>query len=213
MARISPAEREHNFGPHCAPGTYMHVRTPWGLTALVHPLIVGRFQAACERAERQSHWKPARIDSYNCRPIRGHPGEWSLHSYGLAWDFFDKLVPITVWGPADAPDPAFRSAFEQLGFTPGATFTDRPDWPHIEWAAGRPAVIEPVPIPAPIPVREALLRVPNAVTATPRSWTTGPHTTGARCSRGPGRHGSPHHRHPRRHRRHRALAQTRQGPR
>lgn len=74
------------------------------------------------------------------RPIRGG-SEWSLHSFGLAWDIFESgpgvPPPGGVWAETSAPSPAFRQAFKDQGFYLGAEFSSRKDYPHIEWAASR----------------------------------------------------------------------------
>jgi hypothetical protein len=146
--RISYAERDRIFG---RPGSVarQQVTTPWGLRVWCHELLAGRFLAACQLADRVSRWKPARIDSYAYRDVRGSTSP-SLHSYALAWDFFDRPYPqpVDVWGPTNAPTRDFRDAFTAFGFALGADFTTRKDYPHIEWCAGRPLAITAVP-PAP----------------------------------------------------------------
>lgn len=149
MSRISETERRRIFGNPC--GRYQTVVTPWNLSVICHPLLVDRFRMACDAANIQSAWKPRRIDSYNCRTIRGSSA-YSLHAYGLAWDFFDRPYPqpVDVWGPANAPDLTFRNAFKRLGFSAGADFVTRVDYPHIEWADGQPGIV-PAADPAPSP--------------------------------------------------------------
>lgn len=149
MTRISYDERIRIFGQ---PGRVarQQVTTPWGLRVWCHELLSGRFLAACHLADRVSSWKPRRIDSFNYRPVRGSSSP-SLHGFACAWDFFDRPYPepVDVWGAANAPTRDFREAFKAFGFALGAEFTSRPDVPHIEWAAGRPAPITAVPIVSP----------------------------------------------------------------
>jgi hypothetical protein len=140
MTRISYPERDRVFGHHPQHG--VRCRTPWGLWVAVHPLAAERFLAGCDHAPATAQWVPVRIDSFADRAVRNSTSP-SLHAYSLAWDFFDAAVPGDVWGPAHAPDPAFRQAFKDFGFACGADYTGRKDYPHIEWAAGHPP---PVPI-------------------------------------------------------------------
>lgn len=85
-------------------------------------------------------WRPGSIDSYNCRKIRGS-STWSRHALGAAWDFFKKTWQervdegVDVWGPTDAPPWWFRRVFKQRGFTAGADWSGRKDYPHIEWSS------------------------------------------------------------------------------
>lgn len=142
MARISNAERARHFGE---PGKVRTVKvlTPWGVTAVVHELLRDQFIVACERAKRKSDWVPKRIDSYNPRPIRGTKDTWSIHAWALAFDFFatrpTEPPPGGVWKPDNTVPPEFAAAFEELGFTWGAKFRSRADYPHIEWASAPPA--------------------------------------------------------------------------
>lgn len=160
MARITEAERRRTFGDPCTTSNLRTYLTPWGLRVQVHSLVVQRLAAACDLAKRSSSWVPRRADSYSCREIRGAT-VWSLHAYGLAWDWFATppgvVPPGGVWEPDDAVPPHFAAAFEHFGFTWGATFT-RPDVPHIEWADGRPGAFE---VTKPQEVRMA--RIPNVV--------------------------------------------------
>lgn len=136
-ARLSTAERNRLFG---RPGSSLvYVRTPWGLTVACHPKVANRFRLACQRAAATSTWRPRRIDGFNLRTIRGTSTP-SLHSYGLAWDFFNKPFPqpVDVWGQTNAPPAGFRAAFRSQGFFLGADFSGRKDIPHIEWATAPP---------------------------------------------------------------------------
>jgi hypothetical protein len=136
-ARIRTEERIRLFGQ---PGDRVRTvtfETIFGVRATVHTAIVNQFKAACADAHRSSRWRPRQIGSYAVRPIRGS-SDWSLHSFGLAFDFFDTLTPSDVWGPKHAPDAAFREAFKRHGFHLGSEFTRRKDFPHIEWASAPP---------------------------------------------------------------------------
>lgn len=123
----------------------MKVETPFKrvdgktLSVYVHDAVASRFTAACADAVTSSTWRPQRIDSYANRPIRGSLTT-SQHAYGLAFDFFDLPWPkrVDVWGAANAPDEAFRQAFERHGFRCGARWRVRKDYPHIEWAGPLP---------------------------------------------------------------------------
>lgn len=138
---ISYSERDTIFGRHGDRTRTTQVTTPWGISVTVNKVIREKFLDACNAAAAASSWRPHRIDSYADRPIRGGT-EWSLHSYGLAWDFFasDPGVPPPggVWAETSAPPPAFRNAFAAKGFRLGANYSSRKDYPHIEWAAGAP---------------------------------------------------------------------------
>jgi hypothetical protein len=136
-ARISQDERTRLFGPHGDRGRITQVTTPWGIKVSCHVAVKEVFLAACADADRSSHWKPKRIDSFNDRPIRGST-TWSNHAWALAWDFFDTANPADVWGAANAPDNAFREAFRRGGFYCGADYRDRKDYPHIEWSSAPP---------------------------------------------------------------------------
>jgi hypothetical protein len=135
--RLSTEQRRQFFGRECDPKTLVTVVTPWNIAVKVHRLVERRFQAACKLAASASQWRPARIDSYNCRSIRGSTTP-SLHSWGLAWDFFDAVYPKSVWGPENAPHPSFTAAFERLGFSWGGRWEGRRDYPHIEWSGPPP---------------------------------------------------------------------------
>lgn len=139
MSRLSHTQRVAAFGPPCEAHYRRRVTTPWGISVLCHEAIVSRFLSACELASERSRWVPRRIDHYVCRQIRGSD-TWSLHAWPLAWDLFDRPYPepVDVWGSANAPDAAFRSAFADEGFALGADFARRKDYPHIEWASAPP---------------------------------------------------------------------------
>lgn len=150
MARVTETERRRTFGAPCTTSNLRTYLTPWGLRVQVHSLVLPRFSAACALAKRASAWVPRRIDSYNCRQVRGSTAP-SLHSYGLAVDFFATepgvVPPGGVWEPENGVPPAFAAAFERYGFFWGANFTRR-DVPHIEWCDGRPApLLSPTPEP------------------------------------------------------------------
>lgn len=143
-----------DIGGHCETSRLTSFETPWGLTVTVNKAVLDRFEAACEKAEVKNKrraqkgrktWRPKRIDSYNCRQIRGS-SSWSRHAYGCAWDFFDKPYPqsVDVWGPTNAPPAWFRRCFTDLGFTAGASWISRKDYPHIEWSG---STAEPLPKP------------------------------------------------------------------
>jgi hypothetical protein len=135
--RLTEAERIVAFGPACDTRHHVPVTTPWGITVPCHRLVVSRFVAACQLAHSASSWRPARIDGYACRRVRGGRST-SLHAWALAWDWFDAAHPGDVWGPRHAPPPAFARAFTRLGFTWGGDWFLRKDWPHIEWAGPPP---------------------------------------------------------------------------
>jgi hypothetical protein len=136
--RIGMAERTRLFGPHGDPVRYSSIKTPWGFTVRVHQLIANRFKVACNDAYASSRWTPAQIGSYNNRHNVNDPSVWSLHSWALAWDFYDTLSPSSIQGPTNAPDAAFRAAFKRHGFFLGAEFHGHQDYPHIEWASAPP---------------------------------------------------------------------------
>lgn len=144
--RITDAERQRLFGSPGDTSNRTDYKTPWGFTIRgIHRSIAGRFQQACEEAKRTSRWTPVQgqclppLDSSGLprRPVRGR-SDWSLHSYGLAVDWFNTSAPSDVWGQVNAPDEAFRNAFKKYGFYAGADYQGRKDYPHIEWAAAPP---------------------------------------------------------------------------
>jgi hypothetical protein len=135
--RMSEAGNIRWFGPPGDIGRTVSWRTPWGIEVRLHHLILEQFKAACFEAKQRSKWVPRRIDSYNKRKI-ANSNEWSLHSFGLAFDFFDTPAPTSIKGQTNAPDIQFRDAFQSVGFYPGARFRHNPDYPHIEWASGPP---------------------------------------------------------------------------
>lgn len=122
-------------GPPCATQNFTTYTTPWGLRVTINKAILPRFKAACEDAAKNNAWVPRRIDSYNCRQIRGSTS-WSRHAYAVAFDFFDKPYPqpVDVWGSTNSPPGSFAVIFEKYGFTWGGRWTSRPDFPHIEWS-------------------------------------------------------------------------------
>lgn len=142
---IGYAERSRIFGTPGSQDGLVVVTTPWGLRARVHRLVAERFLAAFALAQSRSRWVPRRIDSYAARKIRGKTAA-SLHAYGLAVDVFDLPLPQVpeIWGPTNAPDDRFRSAFVFLGFRAGASYSSRKDFPHLEWVGGIPEPIGPV---------------------------------------------------------------------
>lgn len=123
------------IGSPCSTQNLVTVTTPWGIKVTVNKAVRRRFMLACRRAY-ECGWKPKRIDSYNCRPIRGS-STMSRHAFGCAWDFFftGPTVPPPggVWKPSNTFGENFAKAFEDLGFTWGRRW-DRADWPHIEWS-------------------------------------------------------------------------------
>jgi hypothetical protein len=140
--RIGTTERRRLFGEPGDRSRTRTVRTPWGISVTVNDAVESRFSRACRLANERSSWRPRRIDSYAVRPVRGS-SDWSLHAFGLAWDFFSSAPgvppPGGVWAETSAPDAAFRQAFYEVGFHLGANFTTRKDYPHIEWASPPPA--------------------------------------------------------------------------
>lgn len=120
----------------CRPSERTTYTTPWGIKVQVNEEVLPRFRKACEKAAREASWKPRRIDSYNCRAIRGST-RYSRHAYAAAWDFFDRPYPqpVDVWGSDNAPTAEFARCFEAYGFTWGARWTSRKDYPHIEWSS------------------------------------------------------------------------------
>lgn len=88
------------------------------------------------RNKDKRNWVPQRIDSYNCRQIRGS-SSWSRHAYAAAWDFFatgpTEPPPGGVWKPDNTVPPWFAHHFKKRGFTWGAEWS-RADWPHLEWS-------------------------------------------------------------------------------
>lgn len=152
MTRISTAERTRIFGEACVSTNLATLTTPWGIRVRCHRLLVPVFLDACHHAAAEVvEWRPQRIDSFACRPIRGTSSGFSLHSWGLAFDFFATAPnvppPGGVWTPDNAVPPSFARCFTERGFTWGALF-ERRDVPHIEWAAGRPP-LSPQPLPPP----------------------------------------------------------------
>jgi hypothetical protein len=135
--RIRTAERIRYFGQPGDRARVVTFMTVFDLMVSVHQSLVEQWKAAALEAQRTSRWRPARIDSYNVRRIRGSD-DWSLHSFGLAWDFFNTRNPSDVWGSINAPDAAFRAAFKKYGFHLGSEFSRRKDYPHIEWASAPP---------------------------------------------------------------------------
>lgn len=154
---ISTSERDRIYG-RCQTARIKSHRTPWGDTARVHELVLSLFAEACNEASRVSGWKPRRIDSYNCRNVRGSQSP-SLHSYGLAWDFFatDEGVPPPggVWKPDNTVPHDFAQCFTRRGFRWGANFS-RQDWPHIEWPHAAPTTGKDV---HPMPMNNSLVAI------------------------------------------------------
>ena len=113
-------------------------------TVWAHRLLAPRFLDAAEAAVA-SGWVPQRTDSYVERQIRGS-GNWSLHSWAIAWDIFstpsDVPPPGGVWTPTDEMPPSFVEAFEDRGFTWGGRWNRR-DTPHIEWSGPPPTSLPP----------------------------------------------------------------------
>lgn len=146
MSRISQPARAKAFG---SPGdiTYLrHIPTPWmkpgtnkHLYVHAHVLIADLLLHCFAHAVRPA-WTPRRVDSYAPRKVRGSTN-WSLHSWGLAFDFFvtppGVKPPGGVWTPDNPVTPEFAQAFTSHGFTWGNEWT-RKDLPHIEWSGGVP---------------------------------------------------------------------------
>lgn len=130
----------------CAPTEHVLYETPWGITVTVNKAVRGAFGRACRLAYYRNRvrkllgkdtWRPKRIDSYNCRTIRGS-STYSRHAYAAAWDFFSSPPGVTppggVWEPTDSVPEWFARSFEFFGFTWGGRWATRPDTPHIEWS-------------------------------------------------------------------------------
>ncbi len=141
--RINTPERIRLFGQPGDRARTTTVTMPNGVKAIVHVLIADQFRAAMNDAWASSRWRPVgvtkdnTIGNYVVRNVRGS-SDLSLHSFGLAFDFFNVRNPADVWGPQNAPDAAFREAFKRHGFHLGAEFSRRKDFPHIEWASAPP---------------------------------------------------------------------------
>lgn len=110
--------------------------SPWGIPVRCHKSVKRRLQLAMKRAHKFSDWKPKRIDSFVCRPIRGS-SLISNHGRGAAWDLFSTgpgvPPPGGVWHPTDTFGAPFAFCFTDLGFTWGREW-DRQDFPHLEWS-------------------------------------------------------------------------------
>ena len=146
MSRLTQVQRVKAFGNPGDAGEVRLVRTPWYLPGgkehiqvWVHRHIEEVLLHSMAHAVRPA-WTPQRIDSYNPRKIRGSTN-WSLHSWGLAFDFFATPPgvppPGGVWKPHDHVTHEFAEAFEMHGFSWGRHW-EREDWPHIEWAGPPP---------------------------------------------------------------------------
>lgn len=147
--RLTTTQRTRYYGRAGDESCLVTVLTPWGLRVRCHRLVLNPFIDACNEASKVSRWVPQRIDSYAHRTVRGSRST-SLHSWGLAWDFFATepgvVPPGGVWKPANTVTVDFARPFINRGFTWGATFS-RQDWPHIEWAGPLPVVCAPEPDP------------------------------------------------------------------
>lgn len=128
------------IGPPCQSSNFVVIETPWRhngvpIRVTINQALVARFRLACRRAVKLE-WKPRRIDSFNCRQIRGSTS-WSRHAFASAWDFFrtgpSVPPPGGVWQPNDTFGEKFALVFEDLGFTWGGRWA-RGDFPHIEWS-------------------------------------------------------------------------------
>jgi hypothetical protein len=141
-SRIGTADRIRYFGQPGDRQRATTIGTVFGIPVTINLLIIEQFKAAALEAMKVSKWRPRRIDSYNVRPVRGSD-DWSLHSFGLAFDFFSSAPgvhpPGGVWAETSAPDKAFRDAFKRHGFHLGSDFSRRKDYPHIEWASAPPS--------------------------------------------------------------------------
>lgn len=148
MSTISQPARAKSFGNPGDTRALRHLRTPWyrhgtnkHIHVYAHVLIADLLMHCFAHAVRPA-WTPGRVDSYNPRKISGSTN-WSLHSWGLAFDFFStgpgERVPGGVWTPDDPPTADFVAAFTSHGFTWGGTWKRR-DLPHIEWSGAPPLV-------------------------------------------------------------------------
>lgn len=113
---------------------------PKPIAVYIRKEILPVFAAACTEAKATCAWTPLRIDSAVDRPVRGQTVK-SQHAYGLAFDFFDKPFPqpVDIWGSKNAPGVKFRAVFKRHGFTAGADWKTRQDFPHIEWRGQLPS--------------------------------------------------------------------------
>lgn len=135
----------------CTPSELTTYQTPWKknkdeyCVVTINKALLPKFKRACEKAHSKNKWRkrlgrstyyPRRVDSYNCRKIRGSSA-WSRHASGAAFDFFNKPYPepVDVWGNTNSPPEWFANCFKKEGFTWGGDWTGRPDFPHIEWSS------------------------------------------------------------------------------
>lgn len=164
MARLTEAERTRYFGVPCTQSNFVLVTLPWGMRVQCHRVVENVLITAANEAARSTKWRPLRADSFACRKTRG-ASSWSLHAFGLAWDFFatppGMAPPGGVWTPDNGVPAGFAQPFEDRGFTWGAKFS-RVDVPHIEWAGPPPGLVHAasesqgdyvVPQPPPPPVQ------------------------------------------------------------
>lgn len=127
----------------CAAATELvTISSPWKyngerIRLTCHEAVAPRLKFAMRLAYLYSRFKPKRIDSFNCRPIRGS-STISNHGKGAAWDIFatppTQYPPGGVWKPDETFGEMFALAFKLSGFTWGKYWT-REDWPHIEWSS------------------------------------------------------------------------------
>lgn len=112
------------------------IQSPWGQSVRCHRRIKARLKFAFALADEFAPFKPQRIDSFNCRLVRGS-NTISNHGRGCAWDVFHTAPgvppPGGVWHPDDTFGERFALPFTLLGFTWGSKW-QRQDWPHLEWS-------------------------------------------------------------------------------
>lgn len=122
----------------CATGSELVTLTsPYdGIRYTVHRALQTRVEFAFRIAHEFAPFEPERIDSYNCRPIRGGT-TLSRHAAGAALDIFATGPTIPppggVWTPDSTFGNRFARPFTDLGFTWGRQFSRRDD-PHVEWS-------------------------------------------------------------------------------
>jgi hypothetical protein len=66
---------------------------------------------------------------FNVRWVRGHPGQFSYHSWGVAFDFNAKDNPL---GGKSTWTPEFVKCFTDNGFEWGGAWKSRPDPMHFQ---------------------------------------------------------------------------------
>lgn len=68
---------------------------------------------------------------FNVRWVRGHPGQFSFHSWGVAFDFNARANPL---GGKSTWTPEFVKCFKDAGFVWGGDFKSRSDPQHFQLA-------------------------------------------------------------------------------